>query len=99
MISKEIFEVTNTQWKLEGYQNCLFYRFSVRAKNVCGFSSFSPVKIVDTKIPPSQMQPIKTVQLSCSVKMSWSTPFNCGSPIERYHIEVLARNGKFRALE
>jgi hypothetical protein len=98
MISKEIFTVEGNKWKLEGYENCKFYRFAIRAKNVCGFSSFSPVKVVDTKIPPGKMEIIGTEQSSCSAKMSWKVPYNCGSPIERYHIEVKTRDGKFRGL-
>ena len=99
MVSKEIFAVDGHKWKLEGYENCKFYRFSIRAKNICGFSSFSPVKVVDTKITPFKMEIISTEQSACSAKMSWKMPYNCGSPIERYHVQVKTRDGEFRGLE
>ena len=57
------------------------------------------MKIVDTKVTPGKMDKIRTEQASCSAKMSWEVPYNCGSPIERYHIEVRTKDGKFRALE
>ena len=81
MLFKERFLTESTSWKLEGYEDCKFYRFSVRAKNICGYSQFSPVKVIDTKIPPGKMDVVVTTISGCSVNVKWQQPYNCGSPI------------------
>jgi hypothetical protein len=95
MLSKDTVSTESTSHTLIGYEDCKFYRFSVRAENICGFSQFSPVKVISTAIPPGKMDVVQTSIAGCSVKVMWKMPYNCGAPIEKYIVEVKKSDGIF----
>lgn len=75
--------------------NHLTYRFRVRASNECGVGPFSPDLLVNLAKAPAMMAPLTLTKSGCSVRINWKQPVDNGAPIERYNIEVRARDGRF----
>lgn len=78
------------------------YRFAIRARNQCGTSASSPIHPVTLSpqaTAPSQMSPIAAHIDKCTVIFNWQAPYDNGSPITNYNLEVRGSDNSFHTLQ
>jgi hypothetical protein len=64
------------------------YNFKVEARNVYGYSAVSSVvTILSASIPSIITQPTTSVNVN-NVVITWTAPYNGGSPITSYNIAI-----------
>jgi len=69
------------------------YMFRVRAKNIYGWSSYSStLTAIAAEVPDQPSSPTVT-NTGTSVKIAWTDPFNGGSAITSYGVQLLHADG------
>ena len=69
------------------------YKFAVRAANACGFGPLSPQLSVSFAGEPEQMKPVEATVEGCALLINWAAPYDSGSPIAEYDIQLQVRPG------
>ena len=85
-----------TSYAIHNLEKCKLYSFRVRAQNQCGMQTLSPALKYVTNEVPKQMEllPMRGSEDGCSVTIVWKKPFECGTPLTKYQVEVRHRNKK-----
>ena len=75
------------------------YSFQVQSRNAFGYSPFSAsVEILAAQIPDRPAAP-STVLQDTNILISWSAPFNQGSPITSYKIQIRQNDNSSYSLD
>ena len=70
---------------VDGYN----YMFSVRALNSIGYSAYSePATFLAASVPSKPSAPVIVQATSSSISITWTQPYNGGSPITNYYVYV-----------
>ena len=79
----------------EGLTNQATYKFRIEARNAYGFSDLSDVlEVICASVPDKTAEPTTAVVAS-NVEISWTAPFNGGSEITAYTIEIMQSDGVY----
>jgi len=71
------------------------YTFKVRAKNLCMKAPFSTeIEYIHTALEtsPAQIEQVHTISQACNVKISWIVPYDGGSTILAFIVEVRGKS-------
>ncbi len=60
------------------------YKFKVRAKNVYGFGSYSPIATIKSSEEPGQPDPVTIIDDDTNVKITWTIPSSNNESISNY---------------
>lgn len=69
------------------------YRFRYRAKNIFGWSPYSEVITALAATVPEAPAMATTVNTGTSVRIDWVIPYNGGSTITAYNVQIQKKNG------
>jgi hypothetical protein len=70
-----------------------YYKFTVESRNAVGYSFVSnQVTVMAARIPDAPLLPITTINNS-KVDISWTAPYNGGSPILSYKVQIQTSDG------
>ena len=73
----------------------IIYGFRYRARNIYGWSEYSTVLLQQAARHPDQPLAPVTSNTATSVRISWSLPYNGGSLITGYNLQIQAQTGEF----
>jgi hypothetical protein len=57
-----------------------------RAKNIFGWSGYSPVTSIITRMIPQTPQAVATALIGTNVEIAWLAPYNNGASIVSYDV-------------
>jgi hypothetical protein len=85
--------VTARTYTAAGLYSAITYKFKVKARNSVGYSDFSsPVSILAAQIPDVPLAPTTTISDRWNVVINWVAPYNGGTPITSYTIEIRTKD-------
>jgi hypothetical protein len=88
----KLLTLTDNKYIINNVPNSGTFRFRIKATNECGYSSISPVLLVNVVAEiqlPSQLETVIVENSACNVNFAWMPPNdNGGAPIKKYVFEV-----------
>jgi len=71
------------------------YKFRVRARNEFGYSEYSDeLQLLVAFVPARPVPPVTSV-INSTVIVTWTAPFDSGSPITKYKITIRQSDGVY----